>query len=154
MKKHRSLSLLALAAAPLLAACEPTVASRGNMLDPVEVARVKPGVSTREQVAAMLGTPTRVSAFDEKVWYYIGRQTEQYSFFSPEVIKQQAVQVSFDERGVVTDVRDLDVSGAQDVDTVSRETPTFGRKDSLIRELLGDINHPMPSLKNGSRSGD
>lgn len=154
MKNRSLLPLCVLAVVPVLAACEPTVSSRGTFLDPVDVAKIKPGQSTREQVATTLGSPTRMGAFDDKVWYYIGRQTQQYSFFAPDVIKQQVIQVSFDDRGVVTDLRDVDLSGVKDVEAVSRETPTYGRKDSLIRELIGDINHPMPGLKNNNRSGD
>jgi outer membrane protein assembly factor BamE (lipoprotein component of BamABCDE complex) len=143
------LSLIALAA--LLAGCTPTIASRGNILDPDKLAEVKAGTSTREDVATKLGTPTVVATFDDKVWYYVGRQTEQYSFFDPEVLKQQAVKVTFDDQGVVASVAMLDLSEAKDIDPVDRRTPTFGNDDTLIRQLLGSLAHPIPSA--GSHPG-
>ena len=145
MKKKYALSLCFIA---VLAACEPTVANRGNILDLDALAQIKPGVTTREEVATKLGTPTAISTFDEKTWYYVGRETEQYSFLAPDVIKQQAVEIDFNDRGIVTASRNMDVSQAADTSPVDRATPTYGQKYTFMRELLGDLSHPMPDLKN------
>lgn len=125
-----------------LSACEPTVANRGNILDNDKLGEIKAGESTREEVATKLGTPTQVSTFDDKTWYYIGRQTEQYSFLDPDVVKQKAVEIRFDDNGVVTSVTDLDLASAQDVDPVDRTTPTYGHDDTFIKQLIGNLSHP------------
>ncbi len=141
MRLNPLFSLLAIA---LVTACEPTIANRGNILDPDKMAQIKPGTSTREDVANQLGTPTEVSTFDDKTWYYVGRQTQQYSFLDPDVIKQKAVAVHFDDQGVVTAINDLDVSAAQDITPVDRATPTFGNDHTLIQQMLGNLAHPVP----------
>ncbi|MDX2027584.1 MAG: outer membrane protein assembly factor BamE [Alphaproteobacteria bacterium] len=128
----------------LLAACEPTLASRGNVFDPEKMAEIKAGTSTREDVATRLGTPTAVSTFDDKIWYYVGRQTEQYSFFDPEVISQQGVEIRFDDQGTVTEIVKLDLSEAQNIDPVERRTPTYGQDNTLIQQLLGNLSRPRP----------
>lgn len=138
--KTLNLALLTL----ILAACAPTVANRGNILDADKLQEIKAGTSTREDVATKLGTPTQVSTFDDKVWYYIGRQTEQYSFLDPEVVKQKAVEIRFDDKGVVTAVDDLNLSDAHDVEMVDRATPTYGRDDTFIKQLIGNLSHPSP----------
>jgi outer membrane protein assembly factor BamE (lipoprotein component of BamABCDE complex) len=140
--------LLILCATALLAACEATVANRGNILDLDNLAQIKPGTATREDVATKLGTPTAISTFDDKIWYYVGRQTEQYSFFDPDVVKQQAVEVDFDDKGIVTKVVNLDLSKAADISPVDRTTPSFGQENTFLQELLGDLSHPVPDLSN------
>ncbi len=135
-----------------LIACEPTVANRGALLEPELIEQIKAGETTREGVLNKLGSPTTISTFDDKVWYYAGRQTEQYSFFSPDVTKQQVVEIDFDDQGTVTAVKNLDLSKAADASPVDRETPTFGQKNTLLRELIGDIKHPRPDLR-GSKRG-
>jgi len=65
MKKTHLLLLLVLGA---LAACQPTIANRGNILDPDSLAQIKAGETTREEVATKLGTPTAISTFDDKIW--------------------------------------------------------------------------------------
>ena len=132
-------------------ACTPTVYSRGNILDPDKLAEVKEHISTREDVAATLGTPTAISTFDEKTWYYVGRQTEQYSFFDPTVLKQEAVQVRFDDQGVVTSLTKLNLSEAHDIDPIERSTPTYGNDDTFIKQLMGNLSHPTPNMGNSNR---
>ncbi|MFA4995254.1 MAG: outer membrane protein assembly factor BamE [Bdellovibrionales bacterium] len=150
MKKQPFLLFSLLAA---LTACQPTVANRGNMLDPELCAQIKPGETTREEVATKLGTPTAVSTVDENTWYYVGRQTEQISFLSPKVLQQQALEVNFDDRGIVTAVSNLDVSKAAEASPVDRETPTFGQRNSFLKELLGDLRHPRPVMNKSRGSG-
>ncbi|MDD3370356.1 MAG: outer membrane protein assembly factor BamE [Alphaproteobacteria bacterium] len=136
-----------------LSACQPIVANRGSMLDEDMFAQIKPGETTREDVATTLGSPTSVSSFDENVWYYIGRETEQYSFLDPEVLKQQVVEVDFDDNGVVTEVKNLELAQAEDISPVDRETPSYGQNNTLLRELIGDLKHTRPGMGNNSRSG-
>lgn len=150
MRLH-SFVLVALLAG--LAACQPVVANRGNILDQDALSEIKAGISTREEVASKLGSPTQISAFDEKVWYYIGRRTKQTSFFDPVVTEQKAVEVRFDDQGVVKEVKDLDVAGAKEVSPVSRSTPTYGRDDTFIKQLLGNLSRPRP-MQNRREQGN
>lgn len=150
--KSRLLPIIGLCA--LLAACEPTVANRGNILDADRLSQVKPGESTREQVIASLGTPTQISTFDDKIWYYVGRQTEQYSFLDPEVVKQQAIEVTFDDKGVVKTLDKLDLSQSQDIAMAPGATPTYGRTETLMKQLLGDVAHPsIPNQRTSNPGG-
>jgi len=151
MKAHTLLVILGLATA--LGACAPTIANRGNILDNDRLAEIKVGSSTREQVAKELGTPTEISTFDDKTWYYVGRQTKQYAFLDPEVVKQQAVEVKFDDKGTVVALNKLDLSGAYEVDMAPGATPTYGRNDTLMHQLLGDISHPSVSAGRTANPG-
>ncbi len=148
--KKQSLLLFSLVA--VLTACAPTIASRGNMLDPELCAQIKPGM-TREEVATKLGTPTAISTVDENTWYYVGRETEQYSFLSPKVLQQQGLEVDFNDKGIVTAVSPLDLTQAADATPVDRATPTFGQKDSILKEILGDLKHPRPVMQKQRGSG-
>lgn len=131
---------------PLLA-CEPTVATRGNLLDSDHLAAISVG-SSREEVAAKLGSPTVMGSFDDKTWYYVGRKTEQTSFFDPEVIQQKAVAIHFDDTGKVTEIKDLDMSKVAEVKPVDRTTPTYGQDNTFIQQLLGNLSRPMPAKTN------
>jgi outer membrane protein assembly factor BamE (lipoprotein component of BamABCDE complex) len=154
MKPHFILRFgLAACVALALGACEPTMANRGNILDADKLTEIKVGTSTREDVATKLGTPTEISTFDDKTWYYVGRQTQQYSFLDPEVIKQQAVEVKFDDKGIVTALNKLDLSGARDIEPAPGATPTYGRNDTLMKQLLGDVAHPTVAGQRTSNPG-
>lgn len=126
----------------LLAGCAPTIANRGNIVDADKLAEIKPGSSTREEVATKLGTPTQVSTFDEKIWYYFGQQTEQYSFLAPEVTERQTIAIAFNDEGVVTAINKLNPNDVATIDPVSRRTPTYGHETTVLEQLVGNLGRP------------
>jgi outer membrane protein assembly factor BamE (lipoprotein component of BamABCDE complex) len=149
--KFLTLPMMAVAALAITA-CTPITANRGNMVDPEKLAEIKTGTSTREEVATKIGSPSHVSTFDETVWYYIGRRTEQFSFLDPEVIDQRVIKITFDDQGVVKTVDKLDTTAARDVDPVDRTTPTYGRETTLLQDLFGNVGRPgIPMDKKGQR---
>ncbi|MBP2230363.1 outer membrane protein assembly factor BamE [Azospirillum agricola] len=121
------------------AGCSPVVATRGNLTDPELVAELQPGQSRRDDVAAVLGTPTSVGTFDPNVWYYIGQKTEKTAFFQPEVVDRRVVIVRFDEAGTVREIRKLDQSNGQDIEMVDRSTPTAGREMGFLEQMMGNV---------------
>ena len=135
-KRH---AVLACSLLVLLAACAPTVRTRGNLLEEDKLAQIKAGESTREDVATKLGSPTQVGTFDENCWYYFGRRTEQYSFLDPEVTEQKSVEVHFDDKGVVTELKTLDPAQCQEVNPVARSTPTYGHEMTFVEQLVGNL---------------
>ncbi|MCA1939890.1 MAG: outer membrane protein assembly factor BamE [Caenispirillum bisanense] len=130
---------LALAALTVLAACSADIAPRGNEPAPELLAQVKPGELTRGDVRALLGSPSTTSAFGDETWYYISSQTTQWAFNATEELQRQVVAISFDERGIVKDVRTMDESAGRDVEIVDRTTPTPGREETIIQQLLGNL---------------
>lgn len=130
-----ALSLLGIGAS----ACSPVVATRGHMVEADRLAEIQTGSSRREDVAAVLGTPTAAGTFDSSVWYYIGQKTEKTAFFQPEVVERQVVVVHFDPEGVVSDIKTLDKSAGQDVEIVDRATPTHGRELTFLEQMIGNV---------------
>lgn len=122
-----------------LAACAPPVETHGNPPDPVILAEVTPGKTTKDQVEALLGTPSSVAPFSKNTWYYIGQKTERFAFFNPEVLDQQVVAVVFDDKGTVTEIRRFTQKDGKEVEVVERETPTRGKELTFARALLGTL---------------
>src|SRR6476660_10263534 len=46
-----------------LAACQPTIDQRGNLPDDKKISAIEPGVTTKQAVSQLLGTPSSVSTF-------------------------------------------------------------------------------------------
>ena len=147
MPKRRSrVTVLRCALAALaLAACQPTIDQRGNLPDKSKLAEIEPGVTTKQMVSQILGTPSSVSTFSDKTWYYISRRTEQTAFFDPEVLDQQVVVVGFDEGGVVREVQHLNLADSRPVDPSSRETPSAGKELGFVEQLIGNLGKFNPN---------
>lgn len=140
MRMNRARTVIALAlAGGLVAACAPTVNTRGNMVEDSRLQSVRPGVSTQADVRAALGPPTVVPPFEEGTWYYIGQVTEKTAFFEPEVVERRVVKVEFDEIGTVATIDELTLEEGQEVELVERETPTRGRQMGFLEQMIGNL---------------
>ncbi len=131
-----------------ISACTPTIAKRGNAIDEDSLRQIKVGESTREDVARILGTPTQTSTFDDKIWYYIGRRTEQEAFLDPELIEQRIVAIRFTPEGKVEKVNEGTDKYAQTIDPVNAKTPTYGKEVTLMQQLLGNLGKPSIPTSN------
>ena len=122
-----------------LGACEQTVNVRGNMPLEEDLARLSPGVHTRDDVARVLGSPSTVSTFEDSKWYYIGQKTTEFAFFAPEVMERKIVVVSFDEGGTLAATQTLGLADGKDIDPVDRQTPTEGREITFLQQMFGNL---------------
>lgn len=123
----------------LLMGCSPTIDIRGDMTDPEIVKTIKPGQTTKPIVLELLGSPSTKSLFKDDVWLYIGEITSTYSFFTPTIRERKIVAIHFDATSRVSEVKHYGLKDAEDVDFVSRTTPTKGRELTFLQQLIGNI---------------
>jgi outer membrane protein assembly factor BamE (lipoprotein component of BamABCDE complex) len=141
MKKNLSSfrPVLAVALAALGAACTPIIEVRGNNPPPEQLAQVKVGASTREDVQALLGTPSNVTPFGEESWHYISAVTEREAFFEPVILERKVVTVVFDRAGMVRAIDNRGLEDGKDVVPNSRETPTAGKEMTVLQQMMGNV---------------
>lgn len=154
--RHLSSNYFAIVALALVAGCAPSVEQRGNLPTQDKIAELHPGTTTKDEVIKILGSPSSVSIFSDKSWYYISRRTGQVAFFEPSVLDQQVYIVSFDNQGVVTAVDHKGLEDGKDVTPVARATPAPGRELSFLEQIIGNLgkfNKPAGSTSGSSGSG-
>jgi outer membrane protein assembly factor BamE (lipoprotein component of BamABCDE complex) len=138
---------LALAGLLLLPGCSffqaPQV-QRGNRVTEEQLQEITPGVQTRKDVEALLGSPTQTSTFGDANWYYISAKTRQRPGRQLALSDQETVVVTFDQKGVVQEVKRLTGNDGQEVTMVTRETPTPGNDRTLLQALFGNIGRVGP----------
>ena len=148
------LRLAGVALAIMLAGCAVSEDQRGHLPDPDRLAQIQPGVTTKEQVVKILGTPSSSSTFDDDVWYYISRKTKQIAFFSPTVLDQQVYIVDFDSQGVVKDLGHKTLADAESITPAAGATPSPGRELSFMEQLIGNIGRFGGSSASAGGSGN
>lgn len=137
-------ALLLLAPLPGCSLFEAPVIQRGHRVTEDRLKEITPGVQTRADVQALLGSPTATSTFSDESWYYISSKTRQRPGRHLLVTDQQTVAVDFDPRGVVRGVRVLTDADGREVDMVERETPSPGTERTLLQALFGNIGRFGP----------
>ena len=138
-QQGRAMRIAALAFAVVLAGCAVSEDQRGNLPDPDKLTEIKPGVTTKQQVIKILGSPSSAGTFDDDTWYYISRKTRQIAFFSPTVLDQQVYIVDFDDKGIVRDVGHKTMADAEHITPAPGATPSPGRELSFMEQLIGNI---------------
>ncbi len=133
-----------------VAACAPAVNTRGSVIDPELVSEIQPGTFTKDDVESLLGTPSSVGTFDDNTWYYITKKTQRWAFFEPDVLDQEVLVIAFDKKGVVSEIQRYDMNDAEDVEFVSRSTPTRGKSMTVFDQLLDTALKQLGGAGSGS----
>ena len=121
-----------------LAGCT-VIDNRGHYIDLDQLTNIQVGVTTKEQVAELLGTPSSVSTFNDKTWLYLSETTRRRAFLSPSVLKSNTTRIEFDEQGKVKLIDSLTESNKQVVSHIRRETPTSGYSHGVLEQIFGNI---------------
>ena len=126
---------------------------RGNKIDPDQLKELVPGTSTRDDVSALIGSPTARATFDDNTWLYITQGTRPRVARTLGVESQTVVVMSFSEQGVLRDIRTLDQADALPVSMASQTTPSPGTEASFMQQLLGNIGRYNPGALGGGGIG-
>lgn len=130
---------ITLVIALMIGACSPRIAVRGNLPRDEQLSKIKIGEQNRNEIAEILGTPSTLGTFDDKVWYYISRKTEKFAFFQEKIIDQQVIAIYFGERDLVQAVYKYNKDDLREVVMVDRATPTAGKDLSFLDQLIGNL---------------
>jgi outer membrane protein assembly factor BamE (lipoprotein component of BamABCDE complex) len=117
----------------------PAPQTRGNKVAEDQLKELVPGVSTKADVTALIGSPTQKATFDENTWLYITEVTRPRIGRTLGVIDQGVVVLSFDDRGILTSEKTVTDQDAVPVAVASRTTPSPGTEASFMQQLLGNI---------------
>ncbi len=121
------------------AACSPIVDQRGNLPSEEQIVQIVPGNAKRDDVLAILGTPSTATNYDEEVWYYISGRVETKSFLKPTEVERKVIVVKFDKKGMVSDVKTLGLEDGKEFKKVERVTPTSGSEMTFMEQMFGNI---------------
>ncbi len=127
-----------------LVACQTTVQNHGHRLDEERIDRIRPGLSSRGDVAQLLGSPSTLASFDDRTWYYVGRRVEEQSFYNRDLAAQDVLRVRFDERGIVSGVDRFELADARAIEPVDDQTPTGGNELNIVQQFIGNIGRFNP----------
>jgi outer membrane protein assembly factor BamE (lipoprotein component of BamABCDE complex) len=133
---------VALAACLLVTGCGwlmPPPQVRGNHVDADQLKELVPGTSTRADVTALVGSPTARATFDDNTWLYVSEVTQPRIGATLAVLDQQVTVLTFNDQGVLKDIRLVTQDEAAPLRMVSRTTPSPGTEASFLQQLFGNI---------------
>jgi outer membrane protein assembly factor BamE (lipoprotein component of BamABCDE complex) len=110
--------------------------TQGYVIDQQQIDLVPVG-SSREQVILALGSPSTTATFDNEVFYYISQtRRRSVAFARPKLVDQRILAVYFGEDGRVVNLAHYGLQDGKVFDFISRTTPTGGKDQNFIGQLL------------------
>ncbi|MCV3209901.1 outer membrane protein assembly factor BamE [Mesorhizobium sp. YC-39] len=154
-------SLLAIASA--LSACNSSkmigdlnpseTLTQGYVIDQQAIDSVPVG-SSREQVLLALGTPSTTATFDNEAFYYISQTRKRYvAFDKPRLVDQKVLAVYFGDDGRVTQIANYGMKDGKVFDFISRTTPTGGKDQNFLSQIINGASKLAPGIPGGSSPG-
>ncbi len=119
--------------------CSPTVINHGHRLDAARLEAIRPGITSREEVRRLLGSPSTKGTLEEDVWYYVTQRKERANFYNEKLVEQEVVAIRFDARGLVRSVERNGLESARAVEPVADKTPTRGNELTLLEQVVSNI---------------
>lgn len=152
-KVNATLALLMLLSLPACSLFERPRIPRGNAVDQEQLSQLRPGVQTRADVQALLGSPSARGTFDEENWYYISAQSRVQPGRYLQIEDQRVVAIAFNRQGVVSNIREIGQNDGRPVAMVTRETPIPGTERTLLQALFGNIGRAQLGQTNQTGPG-
>ncbi len=136
-----------LAFAVLLAvvACTPIYKNHGYVPPAEDLAQIKVGVDTRDTVAESIGAPTVLGVVRDSGYFYVSSRVRHYGPKKPEVVERELVAISFDQRGVVSNIERFGLEDGLVIPLERRVTDSGVQDKGFLRQLLGNIGNFNPA---------
>jgi outer membrane protein assembly factor BamE (lipoprotein component of BamABCDE complex) len=126
---------------------------RGHLVEEEDLNQLVVGTSSRQDVEALLGSPSATGTFDSSEWFYIGGVTRQRPGRELAVEDQRVVRIRFDRDGRLADISRLSREDGRQIAVVQRVTPSPGNERTLLQQLFGNIGRVGPGLTGQQQTG-
>ncbi len=123
----------------LLTSCVTTEEERGYVTKFADFSKISTGISTKDDVRRIAGSPSSISTFGEERWYYIGMNLEKTAFSTPSIKTQDIYIVAFNKTGIVRAIGRNSGSNRRDIAISKEQTRTEGNSMGVVEQLLGNL---------------
>lgn len=138
MGKSIKFGLMGVAMAALVA-CTAQFRNHGYVPLADDLTNIVVGIDTRDSVAETVGTPSTEGILDNSGYYYVRSRVRHYAYQAPKVIDREVVAITFDKRGVVSNIERYGLEDGKVVSLDRRVTDSAVANLSFLRQLLGSL---------------
>ncbi|WP_231700983.1 outer membrane protein assembly factor BamE [Aliiruegeria sabulilitoris] len=122
-----------------ISACEPIYDYHGYAPSDDQLAEIIVGKDTRETVTQLIGSPSSTGVLKDSGFYYMSMRKKSYLYQAPEVIEREVVAISFNDKGVVTNVERFGLQDGNVVALSRRVTASNIEGLTFLQQLFGNI---------------
>lgn len=106
---------------------------------------LKIGVTTKEKVLDLLGSPTATSDYGDLTYYYIHQESKQVAFCSKQLQKQEILAIKFNKQGKISAIEEYSKDQYKNLKYDQSVTSLKGSESSAISKVINNIGKFRPS---------
>lgn len=122
-----------------LAGCATQVRHHGYAPDDTALAQIEVGRDNRDTVAEAVGRPTSAGLLRDSGWYYVQSRWDRFAWQAPVEREREVVAISFDDRGVVSNIERFGLEDGEVVPLSRRVTDSQITGTTLLAQLFRNL---------------
>ncbi len=117
----------------------------GYLFEDTDQALIEQGVTSKERVLKIMGSPTLTSDFGgEENWIYYSEEVRHFLFFKPKVVSRTIKEVKFNSDNVISSIDQYDLSNQTDLGFYSKYTAVENHDQSWFSAIFSNIGQVKP----------
>lgn len=142
MKKFLYYILLSISLSSCLASSE----KHGYMFDLSDHELLQEGVSSKETVTKLMGSPTIISDISmPESWIYYSEEVEKFLFFLPKITSRNILVITFDNTNSIKNLRKFDLSNNDEkLKFTSQYTKVISSEAGFFKSIFSNIGQVRP----------
>ncbi len=129
-----------------LNACASSFEKHGYMFDLSDHEMLQEGVTSKEKLLKIMGSPTLISDLDDdEAWIYYAEDVNKFLFFRPKIIERNLLVVRFDKIGTVRELKKIDLTHEEKkLDFISQYTAVDSHKVGFFKSIFSNVGQVKP----------
>jgi outer membrane protein assembly factor BamE (lipoprotein component of BamABCDE complex) len=130
----------------LSSACVSRVERHGFVFDFSDHEMLQEGITGKERVLKMMGSPSFVSDLDyDEAWIYYSQELKHFLFFKPKTVSREILVVRFDEKNLVKNLQKISLSDEErNLSFSTKQTTVEGHQVGLIKSFFSNVGQIKP----------
>ena len=121
------------------------IEKNGYIFDSSGYETLQEGVTTKQRVLTMMGSPTVISSpSDQELWIYYHEDVRELLFFKPKIISRKIIALKFDDQQTIKELKDYDLSSEKDLTFNTNSTESQDRSEGFFKKIFGNIGKVRP----------
>lgn len=127
-----------------LTGCVSEYRNHGYAPSDEDLTEVVVGVDSRDSVIEAIGAPSSSGVLDDSGLYYVSTRVRHYGLRRPQPVEREMVAISFDTRGIVSNVERFGLEDGMVVPLERRVTSSGVSDKTFLRQLMGSLGNLGP----------
>lgn len=112
----------------------------GYLFDLSDHQLVQEGITSKERVLKIMGSPTIISNLDEETWIYYSEDSVKVLFFIPDIKERTILTFKFDKSEIVKDLERFNLSDEnQQMKFTSQYTEVSSNKIGFFKSIFSNV---------------